>query len=273
MLLQGRSRGCLATGLCWPRASPRLEKKSQHHRFLLVKKTTEPKHFKPATLPCQGSDTLGTAAARGWVLQSIPWCAKADQSSTEATFTARQSPWQLKRTFLGLAQHTCHWPGLFDSHRRNLGVRCSMQGTSTAFATAVCNCAPRNGGSFKWREIIQGKHRVCEKFYLEIRSDKAARESPASWASPDMLNSRQLHLFRVLSENQQYWGRESIRRVRFSDEGAEDDSCDGSQRSPQHPAMHFGSKIDMRTQRTCIIARASSSQQSPQYMPPAFLQI
>lgn len=101
ILLQGRSRGCLATGLCWLRASLWPEK-SQHHRFLLGEKATEPKHFKSATLPCQGSDTLDTAAARGWVLQSIPWRTKADQSSTEATSAARQSLWQWKHTSFGL---------------------------------------------------------------------------------------------------------------------------------------------------------------------------
>lgn len=105
---------------------------------------------------------------------------------------------------------------------------------------------------------------------LEKRRDKAAWELPASRASPDMLNSKQLHLFRVLSDNQQYWGRESIRRERFSDAGAEYDSWDCTQRSPQHPAMHLGNKTDIRTQSTCILARAPSSQQSPQYMPPDF---
>jgi len=40
-----------------------------------------------------------------------------------------------------------------------------------------------------------------------------------------MLNSGQLHLFRVLSKNQRYWVKESIRRARFSVVGAEDDSC------------------------------------------------
>lgn len=87
---------------------------------------TVPMHFKSATLPHQGSDSLGTAAARGWVYQGIPWCTKRDQSSTEATSTERQSPWHLKHIFLfGLP------------NKPAIGLVCLMHTEEIAMCTAA----------------------------------------------------------------------------------------------------------------------------------------